>query len=119
MKSNYFTEKEFACPCCGLSNPSDEFIAKLDLARSISKIPYIITSGSRCRKHNSAVGGHKESLHIATIKHQSEACDILADTDRKRFLILFGLISAGFVHLGINKKFIHVDMSNKKGSWLY
>ena len=119
IKSNYFTDDEFKCSCCGLSNMSSEFIEKLDIARAYSQTPYVITSGSRCRKHNIKIGGHPESLHIATIKHQSEACDISADTDRKRYSILFGLIKANFCHIGIAKDFIHVDLSNKKGYWLY
>jgi len=119
MKSEHFTEDEFECSCCGLSNMSDEFIEKLDIARSYSKTPYKITSGSRCRKHNTEIGGHPKSLHIATIMHQAEACDILADTDRKRHDVLYGLFKAGFSHIGIGKKFIHVDISKRKGVWLY
>ena len=119
LESDYFTEKEFSCGCCGLSNMSQEFIDKLNVARGYSKIPYTITSGSRCRLHNKEVGGHSESLHIATIKHESEACDISANTDRKRFNILHGLLKAGFTHIGIAKDFIHADISKKKGVWLY
>ena len=115
-KSIYFADAEFKCQCgkCGEHKMSQEFLDKLDDARSISKCSYVITSGYRCKAHNKAVGGHENSLHS-----KGEAVDILADTDRKRADILIGLIKAGFVHIGIAKDFIHVDYKNKKGCWLY
>ena len=119
IESEHFTADEFSCRCCGLSNMSQEFIDKLDIARSFSKTPYIITSGSRCRLHNTDIGGHPESMHLATIVHESEACDISANTARKRHAILYGLFKAGFSHIGIGKDFIHVDISKRKGVWGY
>ena len=115
-KSIYFSSAEFKCQCgkCGEHKMSQEFLDKLDTARSISKTPYKITSGYRCKAHNKAVGGHENSLHV-----QGTAVDILADTDRKRSVILIGLIGAGFTHIGIASNFIHVDLSKKVGCWLY
>lgn len=119
MKSDYFIKSEFACNCCGLSNMSRRFMKLLDIARIYAKIPFVITSGSRCRKHNHDEGGHPESYHIATIKHESEACDIVANTDRKRYIIINSLMKAGFVHIGAAKEFIHVDLSETTGLFLY
>jgi len=113
-KSIYFSDQELACSCCGISKVKQEFLDKLDDARSLSKSAYTITSGYRCKKHNKEVGGSENSLHIT-----GEAVDILANTDRKRFEILKGLIEAGFTHLGIAKEFIHADSSKKRAIWLY
>lgn len=115
-KSIYFSDAELKCQCgeCGSPIMNPEFLDKLDTARSISKTGYVITSGYRCKKHNEAIGGHKNSLHT-----KGQAVDILANTDRKRSVILIGLIMANFKHIGIAKDFIHVDNSSKKGIWLY
>ena len=113
------TEDEMRCNCCGLYNVNEGFLKKVNEAREISKTAYVITSGCRCTKHNTAVGGHPKSMHLATELKECEACDIAANTDRKRFDILSGLIKAGFTHIGIAKTFIHVDNSPKKAIWLY
>jgi len=112
--SIFFSSEELKCKCCGKSDMDNDFLAKLDEARSNSKTPYIITSGFRCKKHNAEVGGNENSLHTKGL-----AVDILADTDRKRADILISLIKAKFTHIGIGKDFIHVDMSKKCGIWLY
>ena len=112
--SIFFSSQELSCPCCGKSEMSQKFLDKLDEARTISRTPYKITSGFRCKAHNKAIGGHENSLHT-----KGEAVDILADTDHKRSNILTGLIKAGFSHIGIAKTFIHVDSSKKRGIWLY
>ncbi len=115
--SIYFSDEELRCKCekCGSPKISQEFLDKLDGARSISKVPYTITSGYRCKAHNKAIGGAENSLHT-----KGEAVDILADTDRKRAEILISLIKSGFSHIGISPHgFIHVDLSKKKGIWLY
>lgn len=115
--SIFFTDDELKCHCgkCINLNMNKEFLNKLDGARSTSKVPYMITSGYRCKAHNKAIGGAENSLHT-----KGEAVDILANTDRKRACILISLINAGFTHIGISPNgFIHVDTSPKKGIWLY
>ena len=112
--SIYFSDEELRCKCCGKVKINPEFLKKFDVARSHSKVPYIITSGYRCSKHNKEVGGKENSLHT-----KGEAVDILTNTDRKRYYVLGSLLSAGFTHIGIAKDFIHVDLSSKKAIWLY
>jgi zinc D-Ala-D-Ala carboxypeptidase len=103
-----FTDDEFKCPCCGKlldSLPFRAFIAKLQDARNIAGIPFVITSGYRCLKHNKAVGGKPDSSHLMSV-----AVDIRIRTSSERFLIIGGLMKAGFARLGIGQKHIHVDM---------
>ena len=115
----HFSEKEFACPCCGLCNISPHFICQLAEARDIAGIPFKITSGCRCKVHNKEVGGKEKSAHLCSQYIPSTACDIYVNTDRKRFIIVRALIDSGFTHIGIGKDFIHVDDDRRSAMWLY
>ena len=56
IKLPNFSEKEFDCKCgCGLNNMKSTFLWKLQLARTEAQIPFIVTSGFRCKKHNKDV----------------------------------------------------------------
>ena len=76
----------------------------LQEARTISKTPYKINSGTRCAKRNAEVGGKENSSHL-----KGYAIDIHCTESRKRAYIIGGLVEAGFTRLGIAKTFIHVD----------
>lgn len=112
----YFKLSEFACPCCKVTDVKTELIARLDKARSIAGVPFIITSGYRCPKHNKKVGGVPNSAHV-----RGYAADI-ATTDSTRDLIL-AACRAAFTRIGVDEKrnFIHVDCDpdKKPGEWKY
>lgn len=59
----YFKDSEFACPCCGLNLEKDEIKRIADEIREHFGQPAIITSGTRCAKHNKEVGGVDGSFH--------------------------------------------------------
>ena len=115
-----FTDDEFKCSCCGDIVDSltfRAFLAKLQDARNVACIPFVITSGYRCKKHNEAVGGKANSSHLKGL-----AVDILSPSSSERFAIINGLIKAGFGRIGIGKNFIHVDMDMDKPQhliWVY
>lgn len=117
MKS-YFKNSEFECKCgCGKNNINGELLEDLNIARVIAGVPFIITSGTRCATHNKREGGLPNSSHVT-----GHAVDIRADDSRERFMVLMGLISAGFQRIGISKHFIHVDNDTTKPpqvAWLY
>jgi len=113
----YFKDSEFACPCCGANEMDKTFVERLDLARDIAGVPFVITSGFRCEKHNSEVGGKKDSAHLKGL-----AVDIKCATshDRNRMIRAFALM--GFKRFGIGKTFIHVDEDPdlpQEVTWLY
>jgi len=109
---NYFEMSEFECKCgCGKRNIDEGLLLMLDEAREESGIPYIITSGCRCKKHNARVGGRKNSSHLSGL-----AVDIKATDSRARFRIVTGLLLAGFARIGIGKRFIHADADGRKPS---
>ena len=62
-KCKYFKDEEFKCPCCGLNLEKDGIKRIADEIREHFGRPAIITSGTRCAKHNKEVGGVAGSYH--------------------------------------------------------
>jgi len=119
---DHFTSKELRCPCCGLVNFDGAARAMFNEAREIAGLPFVITSACRCDKHNAEEGGKPESSHLITEEKPATAMDIRVRNSRERFLILGGLIGAGFTRIGIGKNFIHADADPTKDPqvvWLY
>ena len=113
----YFKLDEFKCPCCGEVHMNEMFLDRLDAARKLAGVPFVITSGYRCPKHNKEVGGVPDSAHV-----KGFAADIKCTNSRNRFLIIDALIKTRFNRLGIGKDFIHVDCDIDKDSnviWTY
>lgn len=118
---DYFTPDEFECPCCQRGSEKMDFgmVLTLDHAREEAGIPFFINSAYRCPDHNAEVGGVSSSAHV-----RGYAVDIACEGSRSRFLIVNGLLKAGFTRLGINTKasFIHVDSDKDKDQnviWFY
>ena len=100
----YFHPQEFACPCCNQNRMQPGFLAKLDFARRVADVPFVVTSGFRCAEHNQAVGGVPDSAHTVGC-----AADIKVQNSRARYRMLYGLMMAEFNRIGIGKDFIHAD----------
>lgn len=112
---NYFKEKEFACKCCGVSKIDPDFLAMLNEARERAGVPFVITSGYRCPKHDAEVGG--KGNH-----DMGKASDVKCDNSTNRFKMIGAFIEAGFTRIGIAKTFIHVDTCEDKPQmvcWMY
>lgn len=115
----YFTDEEFkrATPSCSLSDMDPEFMHKLDRARHLAGIPFIINSAYRSVEYEKKKGRSGSSRHTLGI-----AVDIRCYTNNDRFCIVDALLNAGFRRIGIDKKFIHVDDGYPYSSpliWLY
>tara|TARA_R110000803_G_scaffold209155_2_gene278439 strand:- start:62 stop:391 length:330 start_codon:yes stop_codon:yes gene_type:complete len=107
--SKYFKKVEYKM--------NEEFLVKLDEAREIAGIPFIINSAYRSPEQNARVGGKPNSSHLRGL-----AVDIKANDSRTRGLILKALRQVGFNRIGIAKTFIHVDADTEKDqdvTWLY
>jgi uncharacterized protein YcbK (DUF882 family) len=110
----HFILDEFRCKCCGRVEMDPCFLAMLDDARTIAGVPFAITSGYRCPRHNAAVGSTSKN-HIS-----GRAADIRVINGPKRIRIIKGLITAGFTRIGIGTDFIHADTMDAIDScWLY
>lgn len=123
MESRFFKEYEWTCQDnCGANKVRASFLLKMDEAREIAQIPFVINSGCRCKAHNKSVGGSPTSSHISTDDSPCCAFDIAVPNSHARYVILSSLIKAGFTRIGIAKTFIHVDEDESKPervSWLY
>ena len=113
---NHFSKSEFECPCCSKVLVSRKLVFMLDMARSLAGVPFKISSGYRCTKHNKQVGGVKNSAHLIGL-----AVDIEVPDNVSRLKILRALVIVGFNRIGISKGFIHVDLDKSKPDniWLY
>jgi zinc D-Ala-D-Ala carboxypeptidase len=113
MNIKYFNLSEFDCPTDSGSgeNMCLEFLGKLDKARELAGIPFKINSGYRTLKHNTAVGGVKNSSHTNI---PCNAADIHIKDSASRYKIIQSAIKVGFNRIGIGKNFIHLDTDKKK-----
>ena len=112
-----FKIEEFSCPCCGRADMDEDFLWKLDFAWTLASVPFVVTSGFRCPKHNKRVGGSSTSSHMKGL-----AADIAVPDDHSRFRIIWGLIHAGFKRFGNGNGFIHIDADpdkNRERAWTY
>ncbi len=102
-KYKYFSDKEIV----GLK---PELVEKLDKARDIAGIPFVINSGYRTLNKNDDVGGVEDSSHL-----KGEAVDLRARNSNEHFLITKALMQVGFNR--ISRKYpnhIHVDIAKDK-----
>ena len=118
----HFTDKELACPCCGAGRFNARARGMFNEAREVAGIPFVVNSACRCASHNAEVGGKPGSAHEFDEDDETTAMDIRARDSRARFLILAGLLAAGFTRIGVAKTFIHADADPDKDPrvvWLY
>ncbi len=59
-----FNSSEIECPCCSALVYAQNALDRLQILRTKIDKPFIINSGYRCRFHNEAVGGAKDSRHL-------------------------------------------------------
>ena len=104
-----FTEEEFKCPCCGALPEGETFERFLDLLqvlRDIVGVPFIVTSGFRCRIHNDSLPNSvTNSRHL-----HGDAADISRGGWDGQLLrkFVFEALKLGF-SVGIYPTYIHID----------
>jgi len=110
----YFKKSEFACNCCGYSQMNQALLDSLNQVRMLADVPFIVTSGYRCTKHNKQMGGVEHSAHTKGL-----AVDILAN-EETRVKIIHSAYVVGVERVGIYEDFIHLDIdtSKKLVSWV-
>jgi len=111
-----FDAFEFECDCCGEAPMSQPFLERLQILRDMYGSAISINSGYRCKAHNKAIGGSKNSRHMV-----GDAVDI--DTARmsseQKYRLLRLIYQLEFTGVGIAKTFIHIDLRNKPTMWTY
>lgn len=104
--SDHFTKKELACKCCGEPGPIDmALIEALEVLRRLAGCPLIVTSGYRCQKHNSEVGGAKDSQHT-----KGTAADIKALGVTPLELFALAAQIPAIKGIGLYKGWVHIDV---------
>jgi uncharacterized protein YcbK (DUF882 family) len=108
--TDYFPEYPWPCKCgCNKDNHHPELVQRLNDARQIARIPFVITSACRCEKKNAEVGGKPDSAHLA-----GYAADIACQRSSDRFIMVQALMIAGFRRIECGPKHIHVDIDPTK-----
>jgi len=111
--SEHFTEKELACPCCGLYIPDVSLLIALEHVR-FTLGPVTVNSSTRCDKHNKEVGGTARSRHLT-----GEAADITVEHTSPN-AVFRSLHDSGFsnlIGLGKYETFTHIDVRGYKARW--
>lgn len=110
MTKNFRVE-EFACKCgCGEMRISPTVVLICQMVRDHFKKPVRVTSGSRCDKHNKAVGGVDDSQHKVKGDEVSHAADVQVDGVKP--MIVSAFLDARFPNalgIGTYKTFTHID----------
>lgn len=84
-------------------------VKRLDEAREIAGIPFLITSAYRTEEHNAEVGGSKTSSHC-----KGTAVDIAAKDGRTVFIMLQAMLQVGLTRFEVDEYHIHVDTDSTK-----
>jgi zinc D-Ala-D-Ala carboxypeptidase len=120
LKSNTATRmgigEQFAPPQFVLDN-IDNLAQQLQVARDYFGEPMVFSSGYRCKRLNTAVGGVANSAHTS-----GSAVDIEFHSEAQAKKLIEALIKAGFKRIGLGWSFIHVDIDHTKphpACWLY
>lgn len=104
----HFTLGELTCKCgCNGYVHNPNFLFHLDLIRKRYGKAMVISSATRCSKHNKAVGGSATSDHLTM-----NAVDVAVSNDRDRFLLIKKAILVGFDRIGVSKGFVHLGLSD-------
>lgn len=114
-----FSRSEFACKganCCWHSAPvSIRLASALQILRDKVGLPLTINSGFRCVKHNTAVGGAKNSQHL-----YGTAADVALPQGYSAVQFASAAESLSlFDGIGIYDNFIHLDVRGTKARWDY
>jgi zinc D-Ala-D-Ala carboxypeptidase len=81
-----------------------ELVEKLDRAREVAGVPFIITSGFRDEEHNRNLGGAPNSAHLRGL-----AVDLNVVDSFTRYRVVFGLLAAGFLRVEVSPRHVHAD----------
>lgn len=113
----YFKEVEFTrcTPSCKLSDLDERFLRKLDKARKLAGVPFILNSAYRSKAYEQSMGRKGTSSHCKGL-----AVDLSCKDSFNREKILESLFKVGFRRIGVYPTFIHVDLDDDKVSavWL-
>lgn len=106
ITAKYFSEREFqkCVPACSLQNMQQHTMDRLDRARTLAGIPFVLNSAYRSRQYELTKGRTGTGAHTYGC-----AVDIRCNSDANRYKIVEALLLAGFTRIGIGKTYVHAD----------
>jgi hypothetical protein len=117
----FFSDAELRCKHCGQLKLHRGFRDALEALRREFGRPMTLTSASRCKAHNEAVGGHPKSLHIGDVpQHPGQTGSLAVDVATPDGAYRGQLFQVAWKHgfsVGWNAKkgFIHLDRRDLVG----
>lgn len=114
--SPHFSDKELACPCCGVNLCTERLVESLEKLRALIGKSISLNSAYRCPIHNKKVGGEPNSQHI-----QGAAADIRVEGLTPGEIYHLALQIPEFAGFGVAHTFIHVDVRQvaSHAKWCY
>lgn len=116
MNLRYFKPEEFlACvPSCSIQSMDADFLQKLDAARHLAGIPFVLTSCFRSSAWDISHGRSGRGYHT-----RGMAADIRCSNSRDRFAIVKACTEVG-LSCGLSKDgFVHIDGRTTSIVFLY
>lgn len=117
--SKNFVSKEFDCQgrgCCSVTTLDEKIIEYLQTIRDHFGKSIFITSGYRCKTHNTRVGGIANSFHT-----QGKAVDIVVSGVSSREVAKYaesiGILGIGLYETQKDGYFTHIDTRTEKFFW--
>ena len=98
----FFTDKE-------VEGLDPVLVAKLNQARQLAGVPFVVNCGYRSPEHNAEIGGVEDSAHTKGL-----AVDLACLDSSTRFNIVKGALMSGFRRVEVADKHIHLDIDSTK-----
>jgi hypothetical protein len=118
---DYFSAAEMGCRHCGLVQFAPGFTTLLLALRLELNEPMNLNSACRCKAHNTSVGGHPRSLHVADDpSHATGGCcavDVGTRDGAYRARLIGAALGLGW-SVGVNATFVHLDRGADYGARL-
>lgn len=114
----YFKRSEFKCKCGKYCDgfpvePDEKLVELLEKIREHFNAPVTISSGVRCKTHNTNVGGASSSQHL-----KGTAADIkVRGKTPKEVAAYCETLLPNSGGIGIYKSWVHVDVRSNKSRW--
>ena len=116
-----FSRKEFRCPCgrrkCDAAPLDMRLVVELQKLRDMIGHPITVTSGCRCKQHNSTLqNASRGSKHLEGIAADI-VCSELTPVEFKKFAEAIPAFERGGI--GLYDWGIHVDVRGTRARWDY
>lgn len=111
VTAKYFSEAEFrrCSPPCSLQDMDQGLMRRLDSAREVAGIPFVLNSAYRSVAYEKSKGRAGTSSHCKGL-----AVDIRCNSDANRWKVVTALLDNGFTRIGIGKTYVHADLDTAK-----